>query len=129
MVYAPDDRCIRRTHHQRSTDAQPNHRREQWRGEDFSDYYLVPEKVLQEAREQNANWGKKVVADYAYSLYVRGDNTLANAEAAGAIDGRKLYPDIPYPEVEEETKAFYADPKALEYAFPEEVLLDVLKPE
>ncbi|KAJ8507584.1 hypothetical protein ONZ45_g10067 [Pleurotus djamor] len=98
-------------------------------GEDFSDYYQVPEKVIQEASAQNANWAKKVTAEYGRSLYILGDNTLANAEAAGSIDGRKLYPDIPYANVEEEAKAFYADPKIPEYALPENDLIDVLKPE
>ncbi|KAJ8474130.1 hypothetical protein ONZ45_g16059 [Pleurotus djamor] len=98
-------------------------------GEDFSDYYKVSEKDLEAARVQNTNWIKKAASDYYYSLYIRGDNTLANAEAAGSLDGRKLYPDIPIPSVEEEMKAFYANPQVPDYGIPEEMMGDVLKPE
>lgn len=33
-------------------------------------------------------------ADYAYSKYARGDNTLQNAKYLGYLDARELYPDI-----------------------------------
>ena len=32
--------------------------------------------------------------EYAYSRYLRGDNTLENAKAQGALDARELYPDF-----------------------------------
>lgn len=33
-------------------------------------------------------------AEYAYSIHIRGDNNIATAKAAGALDARELYPDM-----------------------------------
>ena len=35
-------------------------------------------------------------AEYGYSLFVRGDNTVAQAKKDGALDAKELYPDL-YP--------------------------------
>jgi len=43
-------------------------------------------------------------------LYIRGDNTVANAVAAGALDARKLYPDYVPAVLEEEAVEFYKNP-------------------
>ncbi|KAF4588029.1 NAD(P)-binding domain superfamily protein [Pleurotus pulmonarius] len=98
-------------------------------GEDFSDYYKASEADLDIASKQSVNWMKKTTADYYRSLYIRGDNTIAKAEAAGALIARKLYPDVPYPDVLEEAKARYATSFVPEYGVPLEELLDVYKPE
>lgn len=45
---------------------------------------------------------------HAYSVYLSGDNTLAQAESQGALNGKKLYPDLQYQSVVEYAKAFYA---------------------
>ncbi|KAL5514215.1 hypothetical protein ACEPAG_2303 [Sanghuangporus baumii] len=40
---------------------------------------------------------EKIVLEYQYSIWVRGDNTVENAKKAeygGALDARELYPDI-----------------------------------
>ncbi len=59
--------------------------------------------------------GTKVISEYRNSLYVRGDNTLANAVAGGSLDARKLYPDVPVASVEQAAKEFYANPTVPEY--------------
>ncbi len=58
--------------------------------------------------------GIKVISQYYNSLYIRGDNTLANAVAGGSLDARKLYPDVPVALVEQAAKEFYAKPPILE---------------
>ncbi|KAL5533672.1 hypothetical protein ACEPAG_132 [Sanghuangporus baumii] len=40
---------------------------------------------------------ERIVVEYSYSIWVRGDNTVENAKKAeygGALDARELYPDI-----------------------------------
>ncbi|KAF7416103.1 hypothetical protein PC9H_002363 [Pleurotus ostreatus] len=108
-------------------------------GEDFSDYpkasnapgfyfaQAVSDEEIEKGRQQTDNWVKKAVADYYRSLFIRGDNTLAKAEALGRLDSRKLYDDVPYPDVEEEAKNHYASGFVLHYGFSEEDLLDVFK--
>ena len=34
------------------------------------------------------------IIEYVHSKYVRGDNTLANAEYLGYLNARELYPDF-----------------------------------
>lgn len=87
------------------------------------------EADLDAASKQSINWMKKSTADYYRSLYIRGDNTIEKAEAAGALIARKLYPDVPYPDVLEEAKTRYATSFVPEYGVPLEELLDVYKPE
>jgi hypothetical protein len=48
------------------------------------------------------------VLEYTYSMHVRGDNTVANAKAAGALDAHELYPDIRQTTLEEFAKGLYA---------------------
>ena len=57
----------------------------------------------------------KIYAQYLRSNYIRGDNTLEKAVAKGALDARKLYPDVPAVTLEEAAKEFYANPPTLEY--------------
>jgi hypothetical protein len=49
-------------------------------------------------------------SEYKYSMHVRGDNTIANAKAAGALDARELYPDVEVTSCEDYAKDFYANP-------------------
>ncbi|KAG5220088.1 hypothetical protein IMY05_C4682000100 [Salix suchowensis] len=63
----------------------------------------------------------KTTADYYRSLYIRGDNTIAKAEAAGALIARKLYSDIPI-QTTGEAKARYATSFVPEYGVPLEEL-------
>jgi hypothetical protein len=52
-------------------------------------------------------------SEYQLSIYIRGDNTVANAKAAGALDARELYPDVQMTSVEDFAKDFYANPPSL----------------
>jgi hypothetical protein len=52
---------------------------------------------------------------HQYMLFIRGDNTRANAVAAGALDARELYPDfVPVP-FGEYAKAWFRAPKPFPY--------------
>ncbi|KAF8920525.1 hypothetical protein CPB85DRAFT_1556573 [Mucidula mucida] len=82
-------------------------------GEDFFDFTRVPDEELF-ARMKSDDIGIKVISQYYNSLYIRGDNTLANAVAGGSLDARKLYPDVPVASVEQAAKEFYAKPPILE---------------
>ncbi|KAF7419610.1 hypothetical protein PC9H_002201 [Pleurotus ostreatus] len=55
------------------------------------------------------------------SLFVRGNTTVARAKASGCLDSRRLYDGMPYPNVEEEEKTYYASGFVLDYG-PEEVI-------
>ncbi len=71
---------------------------------------------------------KRFIADFMRSLYVRGDNTLEKAEAMGHLDARKLYDDVPFPDVEEEVKQYYASGVvSLDIGLPDGIMLDVFK--
>ncbi|EIN05580.1 NAD(P)-binding protein [Punctularia strigosozonata HHB-11173 SS5] len=60
--------------------------------------------------EANVNLSQ---SEYQYSMHIRGDNTVANAKAAGALDARELYPDVEVTSFEEFVKQFYANPPTL----------------
>ncbi|KDQ22610.1 hypothetical protein PLEOSDRAFT_163500 [Pleurotus ostreatus PC15] len=96
-------------------------------GEDFSDYPRISDEEIEGGCQQTDNWVKKVAAQYQRTLFIRGDNTLSKAEALGHLDSRKLYDDIPYPDVEEVARNHYRSGFVLEYSVPEELLLDVFK--
>ncbi|KAJ8688905.1 hypothetical protein PTI98_012980 [Pleurotus ostreatus] len=97
-------------------------------GEDFSDYYHIPDEELEKGTQQMQNVVKRIVADYFKSLYIRGDNTLANAEAMGRLDARKLYDDVPCADVEEEAKKHYASGAVpASTSLPGAAVLDVFK--
>jgi len=52
------------------------------------------------------------VAEYMHSLFVRGDNTVANAKKAnygGALDARELYPDFKVTSIEDFTRELYSE--------------------
>ena len=52
-----------------------------------------------------------MVYGYSNTLYVRGDNTIANAKAGGVLDARELYPDYqPVVTAEEGAIQFYKEP-------------------
>lgn len=71
---------------------------------------------------------KRIVADYFRSLYIRGDNTLANAAAMGRLDARKLYDGVPYADVEKEAKKHYTSGAVSESSsLPSAAVLDVFK--
>ena len=44
------------------------------------------------------------------SLYIRGDNTVEKAVAAGALDARQLYPDYEPTSLEQIIREFSANP-------------------
>ncbi|TRM70054.1 hypothetical protein BD626DRAFT_476153 [Schizophyllum amplum] len=52
----------------------------------------------------------RYITEYRYSLYIRGDNTVAKAKAAGVLDFKELYPDVKAPTFEEFMIAFYGSP-------------------
>lgn len=55
----------------------------------------------------------RLVYEYPWSKYVRGDNTVKNAVSLGALDVQKLYPDISFESFEEFTDDFYRNPPTL----------------
>jgi hypothetical protein len=48
-------------------------------------------------------------------LYARGDNTVANAVAAGALDVQQLYPDFVPNSLAEYAKSWYRAPTPFPY--------------
>lgn len=63
-------------------------------------------------RAKNAEEGSFIQkgAEYLLSLYVRGDNTVANAkkpEYGGALDARELYPHLKVTTMEEVARSLY----------------------
>ncbi|KAK1224481.1 hypothetical protein PQX77_012594 [Marasmius sp. AFHP31] len=74
-------------------------------GENFDDYHRLS---LEEVQSQiGKDLITTVMYEYSQSLWFRGDNTVENAVAAGALDARVLYPDyVPLP-LEEFAKKFY----------------------
>jgi hypothetical protein len=48
------------------------------------------------------------LAEYSYSLYIKGDNTRVNAVRSGALDLLEMYPDYSPLNLEEYVKEFYA---------------------
>ncbi len=59
---------------------------------------------------QSANPLSSVMYGYSNILYVRGDNTVANAKAGGVLDARELYPDYQPVTAEEGAIQFYKEP-------------------
>ncbi|EIN04788.1 hypothetical protein PUNSTDRAFT_138433 [Punctularia strigosozonata HHB-11173 SS5] len=52
--------------------------------------------------------------EYQYSIHIHGNNTVANAKAAGALDARELYPNVEMTSLKEfANKGFYANPLPL----------------
>ncbi|KAF4565676.1 hypothetical protein EYR36_002254 [Pleurotus pulmonarius] len=96
-------------------------------GEDFSDYPKIFDEEIERGCQQMDNWVKRFGAQYQRTLFIRGDNTLAKAEALGHLDSRKLYNDVPYPDVEEVARNHYKSGFVLEYSVPEELLFDVFE--
>ncbi len=114
-------------------------------GEDFSDYpkvstdfvhqpyddastlIQISDEEIERGCKQTDNWVKRFGAQYQRTLFIRGDNTLAKAEALGHLYSRKLYNDVPYPDVEEVARNHYRSGFVLEYRVPEELLFDVFE--
>lgn len=68
------------------------------------------EQVMEEVKSTADSSFEQVGADYLWSLFIRGDNTLGNAKKAeygGALDAKELYPDLKVTTVEEVAKAIY----------------------
>jgi hypothetical protein len=65
-------------------------------------------RAAHEADGAIQNLYARVFTEYTYSMYVRGDNTRANAVRSGALDIFKLYPDYTPLNLEEYIKNFYA---------------------
>ena len=93
-------------------------------GEDFSDYpkvktfqihwkvlidslQLTPDQVEERKKEDILSLLWFSLSD---SLYIRGDNTVEKAVAAGALDARQLYPDYEPTSLEEVIREFSANP-------------------
>ncbi|THG97682.1 hypothetical protein EW145_g7565 [Phellinidium pouzarii] len=56
------------------------------------------------------NYGMRAMAEYKYSGWVRGDNTIENAKKekyGGALDARELYPDLKVRTLEEFANEYY----------------------
>ncbi|KAL1672885.1 hypothetical protein EV122DRAFT_223816 [Schizophyllum commune] len=49
----------------------------------------------------------RVMGEYAYSMWYRGDNTVESAVRDGALDARKLYPDHPVKSLAEFAQNWY----------------------
>ncbi|TRM70581.1 hypothetical protein BD626DRAFT_477924 [Schizophyllum amplum] len=75
---------------------------------------VIPEsefmKQLEAARAVPPESIMRMGAEYKYSLYIRGDNTVAKARAAGVLDFKELYPDVKAPTFEEFMDTFYESP-------------------
>jgi hypothetical protein len=67
---------------------------------------IADQKLAVTAGDQQA-WVKVAALECAYSIYIRGDNTIANAKKAGALDVRELYPDMSPKLLEDFAKEFY----------------------
>ena len=50
---------------------------------------------------------------YQYSMHIKGENSLENAKALGALNVRELYPDITPTTLEHVAKEFYTPGWAL----------------
>lgn len=50
-----------------------------------------------------------VVTEYTISIHFLGENSLANAKNLGALDAKKLYPDIAQVPFKKYAKAFYGE--------------------
>ncbi|KIM82049.1 hypothetical protein PILCRDRAFT_8280 [Piloderma croceum F 1598] len=79
-------------------------------GEDFHKIKLVvsDEEVHERANHTTAENKKNRWYQLAYSLYLRGDNTVETAKLQGALDGRVLYPELKLQSLEEYAQEFYA---------------------
>lgn len=55
----------------------------------------------------------RILHEFHWSMYVRGDNTVSNATRLGALDFKELYPDIECESFEEFTNGFYENPPTL----------------
>ena len=51
---------------------------------------------------------KSIGPEYSRSIFFRGENTVENAVAAGALDARVLYPDYEPLPLEEWARGFYS---------------------
>lgn len=98
-----------------------------WSCDDASAFIQISDEEIERGCQQTGNWVKKFAAQYQRTLFIRGDNTLAKAAALGHLDSRKLYDDIPYPDVEEVARNHYRSGFVLEYRVPEELLFDVFE--
>ncbi|KAH8825364.1 NAD(P)-binding protein [Flagelloscypha sp. PMI_526] len=82
-------------------------------GEDFNDYPKITAEEIQ--RRKTISPINEALYSYYDVLYIRGDNTIANAVAAGVLDSHKLYPDYKPVTLEESAKLFYEAPPLFTY--------------
>jgi hypothetical protein len=71
------------------------------------------------AFQQDPSWQNlfpMATGQYANNMYARGDNTRANAVAAGVLDARELYPDFVPTSLAEYAKGWYRAPTEFPYA-------------
>jgi hypothetical protein len=69
---------------------------------------VVSARAAHEADDTLPSLFSRAFAEYTYSIYIRGDNTRANAVRSGALDVLELYPDYKPLNLEEYVKVFYA---------------------
>jgi hypothetical protein len=68
--------------------------------------------------EQGPSWETILpvaMGQYQLTLYVRGDNTRANAVSAGALDAQELYPDLVPAPFADYAKRWYRSPTPFPY--------------
>lgn len=75
---------------------------------------MPPETILPLSASQETGSLKRILLQYFYSVYVRGDNTVENSkkeEYGGALDAKELYPDIKLRSLEAYAEEFYSNLK------------------
>lgn len=63
-------------------------------------------------RKVGSDWSspdivQRLVSDYLFSVFVRGDNTVEAAKSMGILDARVLYPDVEVEPLDEFAKKYY----------------------
>ncbi|EMD38789.1 hypothetical protein CERSUDRAFT_151425 [Gelatoporia subvermispora B] len=78
---------------------------------------VTKEEILRRAEDAGAKYKQDPALihhinlsfnQYLNSMFILGENTVENAVALGALDARKLYPDLPSYTLEDFAKEFYA---------------------
>jgi len=76
---------------------------------------ISPKKITKEEIEEamkSSNASVVVSQEYYYSMFIRGDNTIANAkkpEYGNALDARELYPNLKVSSAEDFTRQLYSN--------------------
>ena len=82
-------------------------------GQNLEGRNVSADELLQKANHPK-DFFEEAIAQYAYSIWVRGDNTIENAkkpEYGGALDAKELYPDLvkELRSLEDYAKEFYSN--------------------